>query len=78
MGTGPKYKSSGGAVTPAGKNVRMKKAPKIGTGARFAALKQRLAGRKGVTSPAGLAAYIGRKKFGAAKMAKLSAKGRAV
>ena len=42
---------------------------KLGSGARFKALEKK------VGSPA-LAAWIGRKKFGASKMAKLSAKGR--
>ena len=50
------------------------KAP-LGQGGRFAALKQKLA-KKGVSNPAGLAAYIGRKKYGAKKFAQLSAKGR--
>ena len=49
---------------------------RLGSGARFAALKSKLGRRAGVTNPGALAAYIGRKKFGAAKMAKLSAKGR--
>ena len=43
--------------------------PKLGTGARFAALTKKVGSAK-------LAAWIGRKKYGAAKMAKLSAKGR--
>jgi len=43
------------------------KAP-LGQGGRFAALAKK-------TSPA-LAAFIGRKKYGAKKMAKLSAKGK--
>lgn len=43
--------------------------PKLGSGGRFRAL---VASGK---SPA-LAAYIGRKKYGSAKMAKLAAKGR--
>jgi len=51
------------------------KAP-LGQGGRFAALKAKLAGRKGVTNPGALAASIGRKKYGAKKMAKMSAKGR--
>src|SRR6184192_4275823 len=50
--------------------------PKLGSGARFAALKAKLASRPGVRDPGALAAAIGRKKYGAAKMAKLSAKGR--
>lgn len=51
------------------------KAP-LGQGGRFAALKKKLTGKKGVTNPAGLATYIGRKKYGAKKFASLSAKGR--
>lgn len=49
--------------------------PKLGSGARFKALKNKLA-KKGAKSPGALAAYIGRKKYGAKKMASLSAKGR--
>jgi hypothetical protein len=49
--------------------------PKLGSGKRFASLKRKLS-RKGVKSPGALAAYIGRKKFGKKKFAKLSAKGR--
>jgi hypothetical protein len=49
--------------------------PKLGSGKRFAALKGKLA-KRGAKSPGALAAYIGRKKYGARKMAKLSAKGR--
>lgn len=48
---------------------RRSRKPKVGTGARFKALR-----RKGM-SPA-LAAYIGRKKYGKKKFAKLSARGR--
>jgi hypothetical protein len=50
--------------------------PRLGSGARFAALKSKLASRPGVTNPGALAAYIGRKKYGASKMAKMSAAGR--
>lgn len=50
------------------------KAP-LGEGGRFAALKNKLA-KKGASDPAGLAAYIGRKKYGAKKMAKMSARGK--
>lgn len=50
--------------------------PKLGSGKRFAALTNKLAKRPGVTDPAALAAYIGRKKFGKKRFAKLSAKGR--
>jgi hypothetical protein len=38
--------------------------PKLGTGKRFAALKKKLSREKGVNDPAGLAAFIGRKKLG--------------
>lgn len=47
----------------------MARKPKLGSGKRFSNLR-----KKGM-SPA-LAAWIGRKKYGAKKMAKLSAKGR--
>ena len=59
--------------------MRAKKA-KLGSGKRFAQLKHSLSlrrGKKKVRNPGALAAYIGRKKFGAKKFAKLSAKGRA-
>lgn len=48
---------------------------KLGSGGRFAALKQKLA-KKGVNNLAAVAASIGRKKYGAKKMAKMAAKGR--
>jgi len=48
---------------------------KLGSGARFKALKKKLA-KKGAKSPGALAAWIGRKKYGKSKYAKLSAKGR--
>ena len=54
----------------------MSKLPKLGSGARFAALKNKLASKPGVTNPAGLAASIGRKKYGAKKMASMAAKGK--
>lgn len=53
----------------------MARKPKLGSGKRFANLKRKLAA-KGVTNPGALAASIGRKKFGAKRFAKLSAKGR--
>lgn len=49
--------------------------PPLGSGARFAALKTKLATR-GARNPAGLAASIGRKKHGRAAMAKMAAAGR--
>ena len=53
----------------------MTRKPKLGSGKRFASLKSKLA-RKGIRNPGALAASIGRKKFGAKKFAKLSARGR--
>ena len=52
------------------------KKPKLGSGGRFAALKNKLAHQPGVYNPAGLAAAIGRKKFGVKKFASLSRKGK--
>src|SRR5258708_40302284 len=49
--------------------------PKLGTGRRFAKLKSFLAA-KGAHDPGALAAYIGRRKFGKAKFAKIAAKAR--
>ena len=50
--------------------------PPLGSGQRFAALKSKLADRPGVTNPGALAAYIGAKKYGKAKMGKMAARGR--
>lgn len=47
---------------------------KLGSGGRFAALEQKLAGK--VSNPGAVAASIGRKKYGAAKFNRLAAKGR--
>lgn len=52
------------------------KKPPLGSGERFRLLSQRLA-RRGVANPDALAAYIGRKKYGAKKFAQLAARGRA-
>lgn len=41
----------------------------------FDQLANKLASRPGVTNPRALAAYIGRKKYGAGTMAKASARG---
>lgn len=49
--------------------------PKLGSGTRFKNLEAKLQ-KKGVEDPEALAASIGRKKYGAKKMASLSAKGR--
>jgi len=53
----------------------MARKPRLGSGKRFAALKRKLA-RRGARSPGGLAAYIGRKRYGKKRFAKLSAAGR--
>lgn len=51
------------------------KAP-LGSGGRFAALKQKLSSRPGVKNPGALAAAIGRRKYGAKKMSAMAAAGR--
>lgn len=48
---------------------------KLGMGGRFAKLKASLS-KKGIKNPAALAASIGRKKYGAKKMASMAAKGK--
>lgn len=48
---------------------------KLGSGARFKALKGKLA-KKGAKSPGALAAWIGRKKYGKKRFQKLSVKGK--
>ena len=57
------------------KKPKAPKMPKLGTGARFKALKTKLK-LKGATNPGALAAYIGRKKFGVKKFASMAAKGK--
>ena len=47
----------------------------LGGGGRFASLEHSLASRPGVTNPAGLAASIGRAKYGGHKMAEMSQHG---
>tara|TARA_Y100000310_G_scaffold326021_1_gene390357 strand:- start:332 stop:556 length:225 start_codon:yes stop_codon:yes gene_type:complete len=54
---------------------KKKRKPKLGTGKRFKALTTKLS-KKGAKNPKALAAWIGRKKYGKKKMAKMSAKGR--
>lgn len=51
-----------------------KKAP-LGQGGRFAAV-EAAAKKGGASNPAAVAATVGRKKYGATKMAKMAAKGR--
>jgi hypothetical protein len=48
---------------------------KLGSGARFKALAAKEK-KKGVKNPKALAAWIGRRKYGPKKMAKLAAAGR--
>ena len=52
-----------------------KRKPKLGSGARFKALKTQLK-KRGAKNPKALAAYIGRKKYGPKKMAAMAKKGR--
>ena len=54
---------------------RHKKSMKPGGGGRFEKLESKLE-KKGAKDPKGLAAYIGREKYGKKKFAKMSAKGR--
>lgn len=49
---------------------------KLGSGARFSALTQQLAGRPGVRDPKALAAAIGAKKYTRKRMQKMAAAGR--
>jgi hypothetical protein len=49
---------------------------KLGSGERFAHLKNMLAHKPGIQDPAALAAAIGRKKFGQKKMTQLSQHGK--
>lgn len=48
----------------------------LGQGGRYAALKQELARKPGVTNPGGLAAAIGRAKYGSGRYAAMAAKGK--
>jgi hypothetical protein len=50
--------------------------PPLGSGQRFSALTRELAAEPGVNNPKAVAASIGRKKYGRAKMAKLAAGGK--
>lgn len=52
----------------------MAKSMRPGGGGRFARMKRSLAGK--VRNPGAVAAAIGRKKYGAARMAKMAAAGR--
>ncbi len=54
----------------------MARKAKLGSGKRFAALTKSIGRGGGVRNPSAVAAAIGRKKYGAKRMAKLSAAGR--
>jgi len=58
-----------------GGSIKKKKKPKLGTGKRFKQLTSKLK-KKGARDPKALAAWIGRKKYGPKKFAKLSRKRR--
>ena len=49
---------------------------KLGQGGRFAAMKEKLSKRPGVTNPAALAAYIGKRKYSKGKMEEMAEKGK--
>ncbi len=53
----------------------MAKKPKLGSGARFKAV-EASARKGGARNPAAVAAVVGRKKYGAKKMAQMAAAGR--
>lgn len=72
----PAKRKAAASVGEVKRKALVKRKARLGTGARFAALKGKLAVRPGVSNPGGLAAYIGRKKYGAKKFAQLGAKGR--
>lgn len=55
--------------------MKKEKKPKLGTGERFKELAEKVRA-KGAKNPKALAAYIGRKKYGKKKFAKLGSKGR--
>ena len=52
------------------------KMPPLGSGQRFQNLENTLSNQKGINDPAALAAVIGRRRYGSAKMANWAAKGR--
>lgn len=69
-------RSSKRAKKTSGKSYVAKgKKPKLGSGKRFSALKSILA-KKGAKAPGALAAWIGRRKYGAKKFTKLGVAGR--
>ena len=59
-----------------GKSMGEAKKPKAGSGKRFKTLVKDLEKRGDVEDPKALAAWIGRKKYGAEKFSKMAAQGR--
>ena len=57
------------------KAPKKKRKPPLGSGKRFKQLVGKLK-KRGAKKPKALAAFIGRKKYGAKKMARMAAKGR--
>lgn len=70
-------RKKGGALAKAAAKAyeKAKASSKPGEGKRFAALTKALAA-KGAKDPEKLAAWIGRKKYGAKRMAKMAARGK--
>lgn len=58
-----------------GGGKRRKALPKLGTGARFRAV-EASAAKGGARNPAGVAAAVGRRKYGAKRFAAMAAAGR--
>lgn len=58
-----------------GRRMRGKR-PMLGTGERFDTLRSKLSGKPGIYNPAGLAASIGRRKYGKTRFSKLASKGK--
>lgn len=56
--------------------AKAKKQPKLGSGKRFEKLSKTIGAKGNVRDPDAVAAAIGRKKYGAKKMAKMAAAGR--
>jgi hypothetical protein len=54
----------------------VRKRAKVGSGKRFEALTEQLSHKKGIRNPKAVAAAIGRRKYGAKRMASMAAKGR--
>lgn len=59
----------------AAKKAKPNPKAKLGAGGRFAAV-EAAAKKSGAKNPAAVAAMVGRKKYGNAKMAKMAARGR--